>query len=159
MIHLSSVAININDRHYMIGIYVNPAYIYNFKHAVNVIGLLYLYVNIYHTPVFWSAFWMVYPVISVLPLSLGGVHSRAALKPQVSTSFTLAGGPGSSEDKYYCKYLLKDLNHTQHVSQSIKRCLHPNIYLYSNASNVGPYTLTAAAESRVKHFWVKGHHC
>lgn len=39
-----------------------------------------------------------YPVISVLPLSFGGVHSRAALKPQTSTSFTLAGGPGRSKE-------------------------------------------------------------
>lgn len=53
--------------------------------------------NMCHTSVFLSAFWMVYPVISVLPLSLGGVHSRAALKPQTSTSFMLAGGPGSSK--------------------------------------------------------------
>lgn len=34
--------------------------------------------------------------MSVFPLSVGGVHSRATLKPQVSTIFTLAGGPGSS---------------------------------------------------------------
>lgn len=53
---------------------------------------------IWHTSVFLSAFWMVYPVISVLPLSFGAVHSRAALKPQTSTSFTLAGGPGSSKE-------------------------------------------------------------
>lgn len=34
--------------------------------------------------------------MSVFPLSVGGVHSRATLKPQVSAIFTLAGGPGSS---------------------------------------------------------------
>lgn len=58
--------------------------------------------NMWNTSVFLSAFWMVYPVISVLPLSLGGVHSRAALKPQTSTSFMLAGGPGSSKQAKYC---------------------------------------------------------
>lgn len=39
---------------------------------------------------------MVYPVIVVFPLSLGSVHSRATLKPQVSTILTVAGGPGNS---------------------------------------------------------------
>lgn len=64
-----------------------------------------MYVQIGHTPVFLSDFWTVYPVISVLPLSWGGVHSSAALKPQASTSFTLVGLPGSSEETR--KYLEK----------------------------------------------------
>lgn len=51
------------------------------------------------TPVFLSAFWMVYPVIVVFPLSLGSVHSRATLKPQVSTILMLAGGPGNSGEQ------------------------------------------------------------
>lgn len=67
-------------------------------------GFCAVWVNLYYTPVFLSAFWTVYPVMSVLPLSLGGVHSRAALKPQASTSFILAGGPGRSDETHYCKY-------------------------------------------------------
>lgn len=51
------------------------------------------------TPVFLSAFWMVYPVIAVFPLSLGSVHSRATLKPQVSTILMLDGGPGNSGEQ------------------------------------------------------------
>lgn len=42
---------------------------------------------------------MVYPVIVVFPLSLGSVHSRATLKPQVSTILMLAGGPGNSGEQ------------------------------------------------------------
>lgn len=79
----------------------NPTY----RMSANSIGLkAHLNVDIYHTSVFLSAFWMVYPVISVLPLSFGRVHSRAALKPHTSTSFTLAGGPGNSEGKHYRVY-------------------------------------------------------
>ena len=52
------------------------------------------------TLVFMSAFWMVYPVISVLPSSLGGSHSSAALKPQTSVTFTFRGGPGLSEGTF-----------------------------------------------------------
>lgn len=44
-----------------------------------------------------SAFWMVYPVISELPSSVGGSHSSAALKPQMSVTLTFRGGPGFSE--------------------------------------------------------------
>ena len=43
--------------------------------------------------------------MSVFPLSLGAVHSRATLKPQTSTTFTLAGGPGSSvKDQALMRY-------------------------------------------------------
>lgn len=33
----------------------------------------------------------------MLPVSWGGVHSRAALQPQTSSSLMLLGGPGFSE--------------------------------------------------------------
>lgn len=43
--------------------------------------------------------------MSVFPLSLGAVHSRATLKPQTSATFTLAGGPGSSvKDQALMRY-------------------------------------------------------
>lgn len=48
------------------------------------------------TLVFMSAFWMVYPVISELPSSVGGSHSSAALKPHTSVTLTFRGGPGFS---------------------------------------------------------------
>lgn len=51
---------------------------------------------VFITLVFRSAFWMVYPVISQLPSSLGGSHSRAALKPHTSVTRTFRGGPGFS---------------------------------------------------------------
>lgn len=35
-------------------------------------------------------------MISVLPVSLGGFHSRAALKPHTSVTITFIGGPGLS---------------------------------------------------------------
>src|SRR4029434_10147767 len=36
---------------------------------------------------------MMYPRISQLPVSLGGFHSRAALKPHTSVTVTSTGGP------------------------------------------------------------------
>lgn len=44
-----------------------------------------------------SAFCTVYPRSAALPVSWGGVHSKAALEPQTSTNLILLGGPGLSE--------------------------------------------------------------
>lgn len=49
------------------------------------------------TMVFLSAFWMRYPVTSLLPSSLGGCHSTSALVPHTSFTVTFMGGPAFSE--------------------------------------------------------------
>lgn len=77
--------VNVKNVCYCNGTTVIPWYVVNFEKAC--------------TPVFLSAFWMVYPVIAVFPLSLGSVHSRATLKPQVSTILMLVGGPGNSGEQ------------------------------------------------------------
>ena len=48
------------------------------------------------TMVFLSAFWTKYPVISLLPSSLGGCHSTSALVPHTSFTITFCGGPAFS---------------------------------------------------------------
>lgn len=49
------------------------------------------------TFVFMSAFWMVYPLTSQLPSSVGGAHSSAALKPHTSVTLTFRGAAGFSD--------------------------------------------------------------
>lgn len=66
--------------------------------------------------------------MSVFPLSLGAVHSRATLKPQVSEILTLAGGPGSSAN-------------TQ--GSFFDAVIHLNITLNAAFSR-GPYFMTSS---------------
>lgn len=65
------------------------------------------------TLVFRSAFWMVYPVISQLPSSVGGSHSSAALKPHTSVTLTFRGGPGFSALNWH----ILNISHSQSLEQ------------------------------------------
>lgn len=95
-------------------------------------------VYIIHTPVFLSAFCTVYPVISELPLSFGGVHSRAALKPHVSTSFTLAGGPGRSKDRNAGQKYIEGSHHSQVVAYIAGQMFNKQIQRSNMSLTFGP---------------------
>lgn len=98
--------------------------------------------------------------MSQLPLSLGGFHSSATLKPQMSTIFRDSGGPGRSaqwqkQQTSVCRHFLpvQDVlpeSPTYNLQSDTRRVLHV-LDLHLQVVHPGVFSLSLADEEDGVH--------